>query len=80
LRKDPAAKRDLMAASTWSFCACTTMLRANRLAMVGRIARASSPSKVIDASTAHRTAPDWVFGFPELVSPGQRAAIAAASG
>jgi N-acetyl-gamma-glutamyl-phosphate reductase len=26
---------------------------------------------VIDASTAHRTAPDWVFGLPEL-SPGQR--------
>jgi hypothetical protein len=30
LRKDPAAKRDLMAQSTWSFCACTTMRRANR--------------------------------------------------
>jgi N-acetyl-gamma-glutamyl-phosphate reductase len=34
--------------------------------------------KVIDPSTAHRTAAGWVFGFPEL-APGQRAAIRAAS-
>jgi N-acetyl-gamma-glutamyl-phosphate reductase len=33
--------------------------------------------KVIDASTAHRVAPGWVYGFPES-EPGQRAAIAAA--
>ena len=33
--------------------------------------------KVIDASTAHRTDPDWVYGFPEL-DAGQSGAIAAA--
>lgn len=33
--------------------------------------------RVIDASTAHRTAPDWVYGFAEL-EPGQMAAIAEA--
>ncbi len=33
--------------------------------------------RVIDASTAHRTAPDWTYGFPEL-RPGQRRAIATA--
>ncbi|MGI5989399.1 MAG: N-acetyl-gamma-glutamyl-phosphate reductase [Lachnospiraceae bacterium] len=33
--------------------------------------------RVIDASTAHRTAEGWVYGFPEL-SKGQRAAIAGA--
>ncbi len=33
--------------------------------------------RVIDASTAHRTAPGWVYGFPEL-EPDQRAKIAAA--
>lgn len=33
--------------------------------------------RVIDPSTAHRTAPGWVFGFPEM-APGQRQAIAAA--
>jgi len=32
--------------------------------------------KVIDPSTAHRVAPGWEFGFPEM-APGQRAAIAA---
>ena len=31
---------------------------------------------VIDASTAHRTAPGWVYGLPEL-APGQRAALRA---
>ena len=30
--------------------------------------------RIIDASTAHRVAPGWVFGFPEL-APGQRAAV-----
>ena len=29
---------------------------------------------IIDASTAHRTAPNWVFGLPEL-APDQRARI-----
>ena len=34
--------------------------------------------KVIDASTAHRVAPGWAFGFPES-EPGQRGAVAAAT-
>ena len=34
--------------------------------------------KVIDASTAHRTAPGWAYGFPEL-SPEHRRAIEAAT-
>ena len=34
--------------------------------------------KIIDASTAHRTAPGWVFGFPELAAA-QRDAVAQAS-
>jgi N-acetyl-gamma-glutamyl-phosphate reductase len=33
--------------------------------------------KILDASTAHRTAPGWVYGFPEL-APDQRQAIATA--
>ena len=33
--------------------------------------------RVIDASTAHRTAPAWAYGFAEL-EPGQRAKIASA--
>lgn len=31
-------------------------------------------ARIIDASTAHRTAPGWTFGFPEL-APAQRDAI-----
>jgi len=34
--------------------------------------------RVIDASSAHRTAPGWVYGLPELAA-GQAAAIAAAA-
>ena len=33
--------------------------------------------KVIDASSAHRIAPDWVYGFPEMAK-GQREAVASA--
>jgi N-acetyl-gamma-glutamyl-phosphate reductase len=35
-------------------------------------------TRVIDASTAHRVAEGWTYGFPEL-APGQRTRIAAAS-
>jgi N-acetyl-gamma-glutamyl-phosphate reductase len=43
------------------------------------VALIESPAvRVIDASTAHRTAPGWVYGFPEL-KPGQRAAIQAST-
>ena len=34
-------------------------------------------TRVVDASTAHRTAPGWVYGFPELTRT-QRVAVAAA--
>jgi N-acetyl-gamma-glutamyl-phosphate reductase len=37
----------------------------------------NAKTRVIDASTAHRVAPDWVYGFPEL-DPGQYERIAAA--
>ena len=33
--------------------------------------------RVIDASTAHRVAPEWAYGFPEMTQ-GQSARIAAA--
>ena len=34
-------------------------------------------ARLIDASSAHRTHANWVYGFPELIT-GQRDAIAAA--
>lgn len=40
------------------------------------VAMVENPAtRVIDASTAHRTAPGWVYGFPELKA-GQKEAIA----
>ncbi len=39
---------------------------------------AGSRSRIIDASSAHRIAPGWTFGFPELAAE-QQTAIAAAS-
>lgn len=38
----------------------------------------NTTTRVIDASSAHRTAPGWTYGFPEM-APGQAAAIAGAS-
>ncbi len=35
----------------------------------------SNSVRIVDASTAHRTAPDWTYGFAEM-EPGQRTAIA----
>lgn len=47
-------------------------------AAIEAVALAENPdTRIIDASTAHRTAPGWVYGFPEL-KPGQRQAIAKA--
>ncbi len=42
------------------------------------VSKICSPTvKILDASTAHRTAEGWVYGFPEL-NPGQREKIASA--
>jgi N-acetyl-gamma-glutamyl-phosphate reductase len=47
--------------------------------MIDAMAKASGKTgpKIIDASTAHRTAPGWVFGFPELVAGHQQLVAAA---
>lgn len=38
----------------------------------------SPTARILDASTAHRTAPDWAYGFPELKA-GQREKIASST-
>ncbi len=70
-RKSPEARAEAMARAD------LTVLCLPDDAAREAVALAPQGTRILDASTAHRTTPGWVYGFPELV-PGQAEAIAVA--
>lgn len=69
-RKDPAERAKLMKQADLVFLCLPDAAAREAVTLIENPA-----TRVIDASTAHRTAPGWVYGFPELKA-GQKEAIA----
>jgi len=61
LRKDPAARKEALNSCDIAFFCLPDAAAREAASMI------ENPAvRVIDASTAHRTAPGWTYGFPEL--------------
>ena len=68
-RKDPAERKKLMDAADIVFLCLPDAAAIEAVSLIE-----SPTTRVIDASTAHRTNPAWAYGFPEL-SAAHREAI-----
>ena len=75
-RKDVGAKRELLGQVDLTILCLPDAAAKEAAALLD--AMGERAPRVIDASSAHRVAPGWVYGFPEL-APGQDAAIAGAA-
>lgn len=60
-RKDPIEKAKLINASDFTFLCLPDAAAIESVALCS-----NSKTRIIDASTAHRTNPLWAYGFPEL--------------
>ncbi|MBC8793089.1 MAG: N-acetyl-gamma-glutamyl-phosphate reductase [Tagaea sp. CACIAM 22H2] len=75
LRKDPAARKAMFESVDLVVLCLPDDAAKESVALIDSLG-AKGP-RIVDASTAHRVAPGWVYGFPEL-SQGHKAAVAAA--
>ncbi|MBN9437064.1 N-acetyl-gamma-glutamyl-phosphate reductase [Bosea sp. (in: a-proteobacteria)] len=63
-RKDPAARKEMMAGVDLVVLCLPDDAAKESVALADELG-AQAP-KIVDASTAHRVAPDWTYGFAEL--------------
>ncbi len=61
LKKDPSARKDAINRADFVFLCLPDAAAVEAVAMVE-----NATTRIIDASTAHRTNPAWAYGFPEL--------------
>lgn len=62
-RKDAQARREALNSSDFAILCLPDDAARDAVSMIDE----GSKTRVIDASTAHRTASGWIYGFPELV-------------